>query len=91
MSSLWFTENFCILRPAVSRISGSNILLILFPFTNTHNFNIEAYQSSQMCSQNQIIWAWRPFMLWKGSIPGPTQWCCDLNYKKLIPSQSMVF
>lgn len=82
MSVLLFTDNFCILGQAVSRITGTNILLVFFPFTNTHNLNIQAYQPSRMCSQNQIIWALRPFLLWKGSTPGHTQWCCDLNYKK---------
>lgn len=37
MSSLWFTENFCILGQAVPRITGTNISLVFFPFTNTHN------------------------------------------------------
>lgn len=91
MSSLWFTEDFCILGPAVSRITGTNILLEFFPFTNTHNFNIQAHQSSQICSQNQIIRAWKPFLLWKGSRTDHMQWCCDLNYKKVIKNQQMFF
>jgi len=43
MSSFLFTENFCILGPAVSRKTGTNILLVFFLFTNTGSLNIQGY------------------------------------------------